>query len=179
MVEIQGTLLLALASYLCSISLPSTWYYVIYLNKFPFVKHLWLILAINCGLTISFLQKGLVLLLQWQSASMATARYCHFWEMYPNSFTLTRISSSFTSPFTSCSGFQHIYSWKLLVSCPYPVPSVYQLLSDFSLLCYLWITRSVISVFLEMPSVVSSPCFLPLLSHPASWSSSVVSSGGF
>lgn len=76
--------------------------------------------------------------------------------------------------------FQHIYSLKLLVSFPYPIPSVYQLLPDFSLLCYLWITRSVISVFLGMPSVFSSPCFLPLLSHPTSWSnSSIVSSGCF
>lgn len=86
------------------ILVPSTFlqhYFTLFTKtKYSFIKkHLWLILAVNCGLTILFLQKSLVLLLQWQSASMATAGCCHFLEMYPSSGALTIISNSFTLPF--------------------------------------------------------------------------------
>lgn len=64
---------------------------------------------------------------------------------------------------TSLSGFQKIYSLKILVSCPCPVLSVYQLLSDFTLFCYLWVTRSLIYVFLGMPSVLISLSSTPLV----------------
>lgn len=120
--------------YPCSVNLPSILFSAIYQNKCSLIeKHLWLILAMNCGLTILFFQKGLVLLLQQQSASMATAGCCRFLGMYPNSGTLTIIQILSPYPSPSLSGFQQIYSSKLLVSCPYPVLSVYQLLSDFTL----------------------------------------------
>lgn len=100
MVGILGTLYSQLwLPYPSSVNLPSTLFYTIYQNKCSFIrKHLWLIFATNCGLRILFLQKSLVLL-QWQSASMATAGCCHFLEMYPNSGALTIISNSFTLPF--------------------------------------------------------------------------------
>lgn len=146
------------------------WHDVMLFTKTSFlvIKRLWLILAINCGLTISLLQKGLVLLLQWQSASMTTASYCHYWKCTLTLLLWPEFPVLSPHPFTSLSGFQHIYSLKLQASCPYPVPSVYQLLPDFSLLCYLWITRSVISVFLGMPSVLSS-CLLSTSLVPSSF----------
>lgn len=138
-----------------------------------------LFVAINYGLAILLISSKRshpLITVVFCSHTLPTPRYCHLLEVYPNCkiwlwpYFLILLPYSSTFLF----GFHHIYSLKVLISCPYWSCSLSASFRFHSLIYCLWISRSVTSTSVGIPLIFSTPSLLPFLSHPTCWSDSSV-----